>query len=57
MVYGSKYMSEETNLNAFDWLDKNLDSRIILSPGLTSFFLNKVENPLNHCLALKDHPN
>jgi len=57
MVYGSKYMSKRTNLNAFDWLKVNLDSRITHSLELTSFSWNRVENQLNHCLALKDHLN
>jgi len=57
MEFGLKYMSEETNLNAFNWLEANLDSKTTLSPELTSNYLNKVEFPLdhllNHCLVLK----
>jgi len=57
MAYGLKYMSEETSLNVFDWLKTNSDSRITHFQELTSFYSNKVENPLDHHLALKDHPN
>jgi len=57
MVYGLKYESKETNLNIFNWLDKNSDLKTIHSLESTSFSLNKVENLLDHRLMLKDHLN
>jgi len=53
MEYSLKYMSEETDLNAFDWLEANLDSKTTLSLESISNYLNKVEFPLNHPL---NHP-
>jgi len=57
MAYGLKYASKKTNLNAFDWLETNSDSRTTYFWGLTSFFSNKVGNQLDHHLMLKDHLN
>jgi len=56
-AYGLKYASKKTNLNAFDWLEANSDSKITHFLGLTSFSLNRVENQPDHYLALKDHLN
>ena len=50
MEFGSKYVSEETNLNVFNWLEANLDSKTILSPESTLNYSNKVEFPLDHPL-------
>jgi len=56
MEYGSKYVSKETNLNAFDWLKANLDSKTTLFLGSTSNYSSRVEFPLNHLLDhLLDH--
>jgi len=57
MAYGLKCVSEETNLNAFDWLEMNLDSKTTHFPESTSFYSNKVENLPDHHLVLKDCPN
>jgi len=57
MVYGLKYVSEETNLNVFDWLEMNLDSKTTHFPESTSFDLSKVENLHNCHLVPKGHLN
>ena len=57
MGYGLKYTLEKTNLNVFNWLKQNLDSRITHSLESILYNLNKVvfphDPPLDHPLALR----